>query len=390
MKRFKAVLVLVAAMASVPATSAMAAQPDSGPQGIYLTTPFPALTLQAGETSTIDFTLTNRGTAPERLNLSVDGVPKGWTATLMGNGQPVLAAMPQINDQTQLKLRLDIPKTADTSLHTLTIQVNGDHVHQALPVQVALADHLPPKLSLQSELPQLTGTVDTAFEYQLTLKNDSGQDTLVSLAADTPEYFDAYFTESYGSQKINALPLKAGESKRIKLSVHPPRLATTGQHAIKVTATAEGVSTTTDLIMQLTGQPKLSLSGRDGRMSASAQIKETTSIPLEIHNTGTTTATDIQLGGQAPSGWKMTFEPERIGEVKPGQTVNAQAMLTPSGKALSGDYQVSIQARSKGHSAEGQFRVTVTTSTLWGVTGVILIAIALLVLIGAITKFGRR
>ena len=36
------------------------------------------------------------------------------------------------------------------------------------------------------------------------------------------------------------------------------------------------------------------------------------------------------------------------------------------------------------------FRITVTTSTLWGIVGIGIIAIALLVLLGAVARFGRR
>jgi uncharacterized membrane protein len=34
--------------------------------------------------------------------------------------------------------------------------------------------------------------------------------------------------------------------------------------------------------------------------------------------------------------------------------------------------------------------VTVTTSTLWGIAGVGIIGVALLVMVGAVARFGRR
>ena len=42
------------------------------------------------------------------------------------------------------------------------------------------------------------------------------------------------------------------------------------------------------------------------------------------------------------------------------------------------------------NSASADFRITVTTSTLWGIVGIGIIAIALLVLLGAVARFGRR
>jgi len=50
----------------------------------------------------------------------------------------------------------------------------------------------------------------------------------------------------------------------------------------------------------------------------------------------------------------------------------------------------SLRANAKGDSSSADFRVTVTTSTLWGVVGIGVIAVALLVVLGAVARFGRR
>jgi uncharacterized membrane protein len=49
-----------------------------------------------------------------------------------------------------------------------------------------------------------------------------------------------------------------------------------------------------------------------------------------------------------------------------------------------------IRASARGESASTTFRVTVTTSTLWGIAGVGIIGAALLVLVGMVARFGRR
>jgi len=45
---------------------------------------------------------------------------------------------------------------------------------------------------------------------------------------------------------------------------------------------------------------------------------------------------------------------------------------------------------SRGETANTQFRVAVATSTMWGIAGAGIIAIALLILVGAVARFGRR
>ena len=64
--------------------------------------------------------------------------------------------------------------------------------------------------------------------------------------------------------------------------------------------------------------------------------------------------------------------------------------MTPSDKSLAGDYMVSVRANSRDESASSQFRVTVNTSTVWGMVGAGVIGAALLLMLGAVARFGRR
>ena len=53
----------------------------SHPKGLWLTTDYPSVTARAGDSTTVKIKLQNYGLPPERVALSVDGVPQGWTAT---------------------------------------------------------------------------------------------------------------------------------------------------------------------------------------------------------------------------------------------------------------------------------------------------------------------
>ena len=67
-----------------------------------------------------------------------------------------------------------------------------------------------------------------------------------------------------------------------------------------------------------------------------------------------------------------------------------QAQITPTAKSLAGDYMATIRAASRGETASTQFRVTVSTSTAWGMAGAGIIGAALLLMVGAVARFGRR
>src|SRR5712692_810551 len=370
--------------------AAYAEEAKNDVKGLFLLSDYPAVTLRPGATSSINLRLQNYGLPPERLALSVAGVPLEWTATLIGGGQPVAAALPATNSSVSLELRLDVPKDAAIGTTNLTVNAQGPATNTSLPVAVTLATDLPAKLALNPQLPELRGTSKSSFEFQLGIKNDSGKKVTVSLSAQAPQNFDATFTEQYGSQELNALPLDPGQSKDVKLKVRPPNTVAAGKYKVAAKVSAEDASATTELVMDITGQPKIDISGREGLLSARASAGVETSIPVVLTNSGTAAAEQVELSGSAPSGWKINFEPKTVDRIAPNENKDVQALITPPAKAIAGDYVTSVRASARGESASQTFRVAVVTSTMWGIVGVALIGIALLVLVGAVAWFGRR
>ena len=383
----------IALLAAFAALMAPASKADDAPKdvkGLYLMSDYPAVTLRPGSTSTVNMRLQNYGLAPERLTLSVSGVPKGWTATLMGGGQPIAAAMPASNSSVSMELRLDVPKDAAMGTQTITVGAQGGTTKVELPIAVTLAKDLPAKLTLTPQLPDLRGTSKSSFEYQLGIKNDSGKKLTVSLSAQAPPNFDATFTEQYGSQELNAVPVDPGQTKDVKLKVRPPNTANAGKYKVTARVAAEDASASAELGLDITGQPKLDISGREGLVSTRATAGKETSVPVVITNTGTAPAEEIELSGSAPSGWKITFDPKTVDRIPPNENKEVQALITPTDKAIAGDYITTMRASARGESASTDFRVTVTTSTMWGIAGVGIIGVALLVMVGAVARFGRR
>ncbi len=292
------------------ALPAGAEESKSDVKGIFLLTDYPAVTLRPGSTSTINLKLQNYGVPPERLTLSVTGVPTGWTATLIGGGQPVAAALPATNASVSLELRLDVPKDAPVGTTNLTVSAQGAGTNVTLPVAVTLATDLPAKLTLTPQLPELRGTSKSNFEFQLGIKNDSRKKVVVSLSATAPQNFDATFTEQYGSQELNALPLDAGQSKDVKLKVRPPNTVAAGKYKVTAKVSADDASATSELVIDITGQPKIDIAGREGVLSAKASAGREESIPVILTNSGTAAAEQIELSGTVPPGWKINFDPK--------------------------------------------------------------------------------
>ena len=381
-------LAIVPAFLCLASSALAAARPDV--KGLYLLADYPAVSVQPGTTANIPIKLQNYGVAPERFQLSVSGVPAGWTATLLGGGQPIAAAMPATDAGVSLELRLDVPANAGAGTQTLTVNAEGQGNTVSLPIAVTLAQKLPAKLKVDTALPALRGTSKSSFEYQLTIKNDSGRNLTVSFTAQAPKNFETSFTEAYGSQELSSVAIEAGKSKDVKLKVRPPSTVDAGTYPVAVTVSAEGATAKTDVSLEIIGQPRLSISGRDGLLSMRAEAGQQSTFPIVVTNTGSAPADDIELSGSAPSGWKLEFNPKTIAKIEPGKDAEAQALVTPTEKSLAGDYQTTLRAASRGETASSQVRVTVVTSTVWGIAGVGIIAAALLIMVGAVVRFGRR
>jgi uncharacterized membrane protein len=383
-------LILLAPVLLAPALPAAAQDAPPPVKGMFLLTDYPSVTVRPGSTNTINLRLRNYALPPERFAFAVSGAPQGWTVTLLGGGQPAGAAMVATNDSTTMQLRLDVPDNAAMGTQNLTVTAKGASTELTLPISVTLAKDLPAKLTVKPQLPSIRGNAKSNFEYQLDIKNDSGRNLVVALGAQAPQNFEASFTEQYGSQELNSVPVDAGQSKTVKLKVRPPGTANASRYPVSVKATAEDATAETNVALEITGQPRLTVAGSDGLLSANAQAGKETSIPLVIANTGSAPADEIELTSSAQSGWKVEFDPKTVDRIAQNQTKEVQVRVTPPEKAIAGDYPTTLTATSRGETASSQFRITVETSTMWGLYGLGIIAIALLIMLAAVARFGRR
>ena len=384
-------LMMVASLSLASVSASLAKDPSpEAIKGLYLTTDFPAVQIRAGEETTLPLTIYNYGLPPQRTAVTIADKPADWKADVEGSGKPVSAAFVDYDGRANLNLKLNIPATAKAGDYKIIIQADGDDAKSSLPISIKLAEPLAAKLTATPKFPVLRGSPKSSFDFNVAVKNESGADMTVNLRVDAPSGFTTTFKEGYSTQEITSLSIKANESKDITVAVKPAPRAPAGETPILLAIAGDKASVQAKLALDISGQPAITVTGQDERLSGEATAGQERSIPLIIRNNGTASARGVSLSATPPSGWKISFDPKEVPEIAAGEEQKVSALVTPSAKAIAGDYMVSVRASGDGVSESANYRVTVTTSTLWGVTGIAVIIAALLVLVGAVGRFGRR
>jgi uncharacterized membrane protein len=395
MRRFwtLARLTLLAALALLGAAAPVLAQqdqPPAAPQNLTMFTLYPAQELAIGEDATLSLKLRG-GTAPQLVRLSVDNLPAGWTATFRGGGTVITAAYvdPQSKDDTAVDLKVQPPKDVPANTYSFAVVAQGEKETARLPIELTVKEKLPPSLSLDVALPTIRGAPDTTFRYSATLKNDGDEDLTVDLKAQAPQGFQINFKLS--GQDVTNVPLPANESKSLDIEAKAFDQVQAGPYQFGIQAQGGKAQAEATLVADVIGQSELTVTAPDGKLSGDAYTGTETPFTLILRNTGSAPVRDIKLSASPPSGWNVTFAPEQVAEVPSGQQVEVTANLKPSAQAVAGDYVVSMTAQPQdGASKSADFRITVLTSTLWGIVGVGLIAVAVVVVGLAVMRFGRR
>ena len=361
-----------------------------GFRGLALYTPYPSQSVRLGETVNLPITLKGYNLPPQTVQVRVAELAQGWKASLLGGGRVVSAVYVLPDGEQSLSLRLEPPPNVRPGTYRFRLLAEGSGARAELPIALTLGQVLPKRLSLETELPVLKGTPTAGFRYRVTLKNESDQDLLANLEADAPENFRVSFSTAFGGQEVNSLPLKAGENKDLEVQVTPPRQVEAKIYAVTLRALAGEAKAELVVNLDITGQVELSLTTPEGRLSGRAYAGRENPVKLVVKNTGSAPAENLELSASEPSGWEVKFEPDKLEKLAPGAESEVTAKIKPSPRAVAGDYMLTLRASAGSAQASADYRVTVQTSTLWGLVGVALIAVAVGAVGFAVSRFGRR
>ncbi|WAA13965.1 NEW3 domain-containing protein [Fervidibacillus halotolerans] len=356
---------------------------------LTLFTPYTGLSVTPGETIDYSVDVVNSGSSILNLTFQFENLPKGWEHSITAGGKDIRQLSVRGNSEETINVEITIPLDADKADYRFNLVANGEGNNDArLPFLVTVTEQGSFKTELSSEQTNLEGHADSSFSYTVTLKNRTASDQNYALSASTDEGWTVKFKS--GSDSITSVLLEPNESKDITVDVTPPENVEAGEYKIPIKAATSNTSADLTLETVITGTYDIELTTPTGRLSTDITAGGKKVVDLVVKNTGTAPLLDVSLKSSTPPNWETEFDTSTIAELKPGEEKIVKATIHASDDAIAGDYVVSFTASAPETSSDATFRVSVETSTLWGIVGILIIIGVIAALYYLVKKYGRR
>lgn len=360
--------------------------------GLDMSTAYPGVSVKAGDNVTVSLDIRNQSSAPFDVSLSAESMPEGWDGYFNGDGKQI-SKVHVSEGETESGVTFQLMVPDDTSEGTYEVRLAGTTdtgLSDVMSLEFIVDEQEYGQGSFTCEYPEQEGVSGTTFTFNTTLINNGAADQSYSLSAEAPQGWQVSFKPSGSSTQVASMEVASAASQGLSVTVVPPANVEAGEYTIPVSAVSAGESLKTELKVHITGTYALSLSTPTGRLSFDAQAKETQKQTLTVTNNSNVPLENINLTSSAPSGWTVEFDTPTIETLEAGETKEVVASITPSDKAMTGDYVTTITASSAEVSDTAEFRVTVKTDTLWGLAAIVVIAAVVWALAYVFRKYGRR
>ena len=354
------------------------------PKGVTLYTPFTQISVPPGESIDYSVDVINGNETVENLEVSVSGIPRGWSYELKSGGWKIgqISVLP--SEKKTLSLKVEIPMQVNKGSYHFRISA-GSH---SLPLTIVVSAQGTYKTEFTTDQINQEGQASATFNYNANLRNRTAEEQLYSLTANAPRGWNVSFRAN--GRQVTSVEVAPNATTNISIEIKPPTQIEAGTFKIPVRAFTSSTSADLDFEAVITGSFSMELSTPTGLLSSSITAGDTKKIELEVRNTGSSELKGIEFSSSKPADWDVTFEPNKVEQLFAGSSTTVIALVKASRKAIPGDYVVKMTARTPEVSSTADFRMAVKTSMLWGWLGILVIAAVLGGVYYLFRKYGRR
>jgi uncharacterized membrane protein len=174
---------LMSLVASAQVTPSPPPSPSPGvrvrPAQLTMFTSYPSVVADPGEDAV--FALTVDSPDAERVELALGEGPEGFEPTFRGGGSIVQSVYTGADVPPELELSVAIPEDAAAGDHHLVVTATAPSGSTELPLDIIVADVSAGDVTLSADFPNLRGSSEDTFSFDLDLANETSQDIDFSL-----------------------------------------------------------------------------------------------------------------------------------------------------------------------------------------------------------------
>src|SRR5581483_3117879 len=371
-------------------------------ESFNLILPFKDLTVGQGQEATMDAEVVNRTKEPVEVSLTIEGVPAGWDVNFNSRypSFPVRSVMVQGGDQnsnksTTLEFKAKVPD--NTRPGTYPIKVTAKDTRGSTQYVETINYRVTSKkietggIKLSSQYPVLTSASGQTLKFTIDLKNETNKPLPTNLVAQAPQGWTVRFKPQFGDQQISSIQVKENGSETLSVEIDTPATAEAKEYPIAIQARAGAYEASTNIKVSLRGTQDLKMGSLAGTLNTSVTAGTKTPVDFVVGNAGTAPIHNLNFVTKKPSDkWTVEFKPDKIDSLGPGEVRQIKMEILAPERTIAGDYMLTLTANSPETNKSSDFRVTVSTPTIWGWVGFGIVGLVVSGLAAVFFRLGRR
>lgn len=354
-------------------------------QAFILYTPLTKILVPPGESIDYPIDLINKGSAVRTADISIAGLPKGWTFQMKSGNWNVedISVLP--GEKKSFSLQVQVPLRVNKGAYHFRVAAAG---LGQLPLTVVVSEQGTFKTELASMQTNMEGAANTTFTFSAKLRNSTAGSEVYALKALTPPGWEVSFKANY--KQVSSVNVESNHTQDLTISIDPPDDAGAGTYKIPVLASTGASSANLVLEVHITGSYAMEMGTPSGRLSTDINAGDDKSVQLIVKNSGSAPLDNINFRSAAPVNWVVSFNPQKIEKLSPGETAQVVASIKADKNAIAGDYITNLEASCPGVTSKAGLRVSVRTPLVSGLSGMLIIFASFGSVYYLFRKYGRR
>lgn len=352
---------------------------------LILYTPYKGISVSPGQSIDYNIDVINKAGSVRDAVLAVRGLPKDWTYELKSGGWVVetLSVLP--DEKRSVTLKVNVPLKVKKGVYRFSVVAGNLAV---LPLKVTVEEEGTFRSELTTQRPNMEGNSNATFTFTADLRNMTADEQLYALRSNVARGWNVSFKAD--GRQVSSVKVGPNQHQSITIEVDPPDVIEAKSYKVPIIASTSSTSAELELDVVIKGSYSMELSTPTGLLSTGITAGKNRRVELTVLNKGSAPLTNVKLNHSAPINWDVTFDPQSIDRLEPGEQAQVFATISADEKAIAGDYVVTMESKTPEVSSKATFRVSVKTPILYGWLGVLVIGGALGGVYTLFRKYGRR